>query len=224
MDPPPYDLTYKASYKGFSAEATRSLSRSDDGILSMRSFIELTLLGQTLTSIEETATLVHAEDRLLPFEYQYVQKGLGSRRRSIRFDWVRKFAEARTDDSIVSLPLDGPILEDMSAMIWLRQQVAAGETSITFRAVDRTVIEEFRYEVEAPEAVETPLGVFRAIKVNRIRDPDSERSTSLWIAPDWGYILVKLEQVESDGSKLTLELAEGSYDGEPVNIGLEQAR
>ena len=56
-----------------------------------------------------------------------------------------------------------------------------------------------------------------AIKVERVRDPtQSNRKTTLWFAKDWGYLLVRLNQVEKDGKEYQIMLKDGTVDGRKV--------
>jgi hypothetical protein len=53
--------------------------------------------------------------------------------------------------------------------------------------------------------------------VERVRDPtQSKRITVLWFAKDWDYLLVRLQQVETDGKEYNIMLQDGTVDGKSV--------
>ena len=54
-----------------------------------------------------------------------------------------------------------------------------------------------------------------ASRVERVRDDDDDKETSLWLAVDHAYLLVRLKQVEDDrGFELNLNAA--VVDGQPL--------
>jgi hypothetical protein len=56
-----------------------------------------------------------------------------------------------------------------------------------------------------------------AIKVERVRDPtQNKRITVMWFAKDWDYLLVRLQQVETDGKEYNIMLLDGKVNGKTV--------
>ena len=50
-----------------------------------------------------------------------------------------------------------------------------------------------------------------------MRDPtQSTRKTVLWFAKDWGHLLVRLHQVETDCKEYQIMLKDGTVAGKPV--------
>ena len=72
------------------------------------------------------------------------------------------------------------------------------------------------------DRVTTRAGQFDAVEVERVRDPDSKRQTTLWFAKDWNYLLVRLSQMETDGQHYRIRLKEATVNGEPV-VGIPVA-
>ncbi len=64
--------------------------------------------------------------------------------------------------------------------------------------------------------VPTRVGQFDAVKVERVREPDAKRETTLWFAKDWNYPLVRLSQIETDGQHYQIMLKEATVDGQNV--------
>ena len=62
-------------------------------------------------------------------------------------------------------------------------------------------LEEWRFLVAGTEQVDTGSGRVEAIRVERLRD-NPERKTVSWHAPKYGYLPVKVEQIEPDGERL----------------------
>ena len=97
----------------------------------------------------------------------------------------------------------------------LQQDLIDGVEALRYQVISRGRLKEYRFERVSEELLNTPMGDIRALRVNRIRE-DNERETSLWFAPDMGYLLVKLWQREEDGEEYELLLKEGQLSGEQL--------
>ena len=54
------------------------------------------------------------------------------------------------------------------------------------------------------------------MKIERIRSSESRRRTTVWLASDWDYLLVRLEQVSGSGTETELSIDTGTMGGEPI--------
>ena len=212
----PYDLGYQASFRGLKASAQRSLKVLEDDNYQLHTTIRLRLFGVTMSQILEDSVFRLDQDDLLPQHYNYVQTGAGSRSRSVDFDWDDGTAIAKVNDNVTKLQLDGPVVDELSAFAEVERQLAAGNTDIRYQAIDGNEISEDRFEVVAQEQVDTPLGKFNAVKLRKVRSPDSKRVTELWFASDWNYVLLKLYQRDPRGREMELNLSRATLGGEPV--------
>jgi len=65
------------------------------------------------------------------------------------------------------------------------------------------------------ETMSTPLGELNTVRLDRVREADKNRETSLWLAVDHALLLVRLKQTEADkGFELNLNSA--VLDGRPL--------
>jgi len=207
--PQNYVVRYDASYGKFKAQSARSLEYlSEQHIYVMRAETRLTLLGGTLSSIEEYSAVSWQNDQPVPLEYRFVQKGLGSRERSVRFDHAREVLEWTVDEKQGELPITEPVYDDLSSFLVLREQLLGGATSLQFKVSDKAEIKPYQYDVVAMETLDTALGSFDTVHLSRIREPGSTRTTEIWLAPDLDYLLLKLLQSEPDGRDIKLEVRE----------------
>jgi hypothetical protein len=88
---------------------------------------------------------------------------------------------------------------------------------MTYQVLDETEVETYDFRVLGEENVRTRAGLIRALKVERVRDPgQSRRQTTLWFAPSWNYLLVRLHQRENDGKEYQIMLKSGEVNGERV--------
>lgn len=218
--PAPFSAEYEARYGGLRAEAQRSLQETGEGEYEMRTFLQLQLLGRTVSSIEERSLLATNEEGLIrPLVYSFVQKGLGKRSREISFDWDNATAIATSGnrDDYYEIPLEANITDNLSAYLEVRRQMLTGAQEIVFPGIDKTELHEFRYRVTGEETLETHLGTMQTLKLERVRDPGKDRSTEMWLAPDWDYLLVKLVQKEPGASTISLDLTRASIGDREVS-------
>lgn len=205
--PRTFSADYNASYEGISADATRSLVvDATTGKYSLRSTVELTLFGSSLTKIDERSDFLWVEEKPLPQHYEFIQTGFGARSRTVDFDHARMIADFTVNEDKGQLMLDGPAFDDLSGYLVAKEQLARGAREVRFNVVDRGEIREHYYKLVNRMNLETPLGRIKALHLERIRGEDNARKTEIWLAPDHDYLLLKLVQTEPDGSKVELDI------------------
>lgn len=214
--PTPFQADYRAEYMGMKANAERSLERLDGQQYELRSRVRLRLLGKTLTEIDEVSRFSWQDGRVWSQDYRFVQSGLGKRSRSVRIDWQTQTAQAEVNGRSVALRVEGEVFDELNGLLGLRQQLAAGAEEVALQAIEKDSLDTERYRVLARESLDTALGPVEALRLQKLRGPDSERLTQIWLAPAWDYLLVKLYQRDPDGRELTLELADATLDGQPL--------
>ncbi len=216
--PSPYTAEYEASYGGFKASAERALQIDDNGQVEMNTMLRLKMLGKTLSTITEQSILTPdaLSGELKPETYSFIQSGIGKRSRHIDFDWEAGQAQVEMGNEQIEIPLDSPVADNLSAYLEVRSQLLAGKMEIVFPVIDKGTLEEYHFRVLGEEEVKTSLGLFRTVKIERIREAESKRSTFMWLALDWDYLLVKLEQLEQNSRGIKLELRQAAMMGMSV--------
>ncbi|MDC0598737.1 DUF3108 domain-containing protein [Gammaproteobacteria bacterium] len=210
-EPPiPFAAEYEARYQGIQAQADRSLEQLDEEQFLLRSRIKLRLLGKTVSRIDEQSQFLWLNNQVQSQAYEYIQTGLGEKARSVAFDWQNNSAVTLVNDEQNSLALDIPVLDELSSFMEIKRQLEDNIDNIYFNVVDEDEIESQHYQVLGEEQLSTPLGNFNAIKLQRVRNPESKRSTEIWLATDWDYLLLKLYQTNSSGEVFEINLRQAS--------------
>ncbi|WP_373187612.1 DUF3108 domain-containing protein [Halopseudomonas sp.] len=210
----PFTASYAADMKKIpvNGEAIHSLEQNTDGTWNL-SFTA----GMFVARLSEESTLRLEKDRVVPLSYHYERKGLGRSRETTQvFDWESAVVKGVYKGDSFMLPLEPGILDKTTYQLALQRDLMDGRTEMTYRVVDGDDIDEYRFKVVGEDRVTTRAGQFDAIEVQRVRDADSKRETTLWFAKDWNYLLVRLSQVETDGQHYRIMLKEATVDGEPV--------
>jgi len=218
--PPPalrtYEARYQASAMGLSATAYRSLSLEGEQYR-LQNSISLTLLGATVGSVTETSTFSLKEGDVTPLQYRYEQTGVGARSEQVDFDWQRKMALSVAGDRNWMLPLTPGVMDRLSFSLQLGRDIDGSvNQEFSYQLVDRDDIDIQLYRVTAEEVISTPAGDINTLRIERVREADSSRHTVVWLARDWGNMLVKLEQVSSSGMRTELTLESATVDGQPL--------
>ncbi|WP_237134495.1 DUF3108 domain-containing protein [Pseudohongiella sp. O18] len=219
--PTPYTAEYRARSMGLSTDAYRELRQLENGNYNLRHGLDLSVLGATLISVEESTLFEWSDRGAVPLAYGYQQGGIRDRDESISFDWAAGSAELRRDENRQQLSLPAGIQDNLSVTAQMSaelQRLAESDgiesalgTSLHFTMIDSREIDQHEYALLSLETMTTPVGELQTLKLERVREPDSDRSTVLWLALDYEFALARLEQVE-DGTRTELALTSITMD------------
>ena len=211
----PFSASYTADWKQLpmSGTAERSLVKEANGVwkLSFKA-------SMMIASLSEESTLTLDKDTLLPQSYHFERGGLGKAKKAdLDFDWNSKMVTGTDRGDAVKIPLNRGMVDKSTYQLALQHDVAAGKKTMSYQVVDDGEVDTYDFRVLGSEKVETKAGKIDAIKVERVRDPtQSKRITVLWFAKDWDYLLVRLQQVETDGKEYNIMLLDGTVNGKAV--------
>jgi hypothetical protein len=212
-----YRAIYQAKASGLSASSTRSLEETGPQQFRLSQELEVRVLGARLGTIKESSEFIFQADLLQPLSYNYTQTGVARRSRSVQFDWDSGQATSREDDEAWQLTVTPGVVDRLSFQLLLRQRLLQeGVDEVPLSLVNGDEIESHRYRVVGTEIIETPLGRFDTLRVERIRASDSRRRTIFWLARDWHLLLVKFLQTEDGDTENELLLQEAVIAGRTV--------
>jgi hypothetical protein len=201
----PMSVTYKASLKkglGFSGTAARTLSQQADGnwILSFD-------VKSVIAHIEESVIFRWEANQVIPLKYCYRLTGwlIPNRTNTIDFNWAQGEAYGDFRGRKVTVPLKEGALDPLGFQQQLLIDLRMGKHKMVYQVVDRCGYDENIFKVLGEEKIACNSGTKRAIKVKKIRDEDSKRKTLMWFIPELEYKLVRLVQVEPDGTRYDIK-------------------
>ncbi|AWF83376.1 DUF3108 domain-containing protein [Microbulbifer sp. A4B17] len=207
----PFKATYAARFNGISITATRELSGQDGN---WRLDFDSSAL---FASIKEYSRFTSQGGHITPHHYEYRRKGLGrDRTTALNFEPSKGLVlnVHNPERNLEDAPPN--ILDKVSYQIQLALDIAAGKTDLQYKVADGKKIRDYKFNQVGTETLKTPLGPVETIKVARVRSKDSGRETTVWIAPQWNYALVKLIQREENGKRYQINLTNLSINGEKV--------
>ncbi|WP_317932471.1 DUF3108 domain-containing protein [Halioxenophilus sp. WMMB6] len=191
-------IEYEAEIKSLSVDSTRWLQRVDDGQWQLQSRAEWLFM-----SIHEKSVFNWPDWHLA--SYQHERKGMSSKQNvavTVDYDQGRFFADARNE--VREYDFDGQLFDDLNHQLKLQLDVACQpeQQVFTYLIAKRKGPREYRYERVGMEEISTEAGKINAIKLEKL---DDDRTTYVWLAPEMGYIIVKLLFAE-DGERNTLSI------------------
>lgn len=210
----PYKATYKAKYNfllPFKGQATRELIKNSDNEWQL-----IHKVSSPMIKLEEVSRFNWSDTRPIPIDYRYKQSALTKKRKiSLDFDWPNLTVSNLSSDEPLSFKLLPSTLDKLNYQLQLRYDLATNGNAGIYSVADRRRLKEYKFEAQGEELVDTPVGKLKALKLLRVRAKDSPRSTHIWLAKDWDYLLVKIQQKENRKS-YEIVLAEGEFDGQPI--------
>ncbi len=210
-----YSARYTASANGLKASAIRTLALTSDGLYQLSNRLVAEFAGTELASLDESTVFAVTDSTLQPQSYSYVLRGLGRESKAIVFDWDASLASSSEDSDSWTLPLAANTQDPLSYQAALQMMLAQdGPTEVAVPIIDGDKIDVQRFRIEGEEVLATPVGLLNCSRLVRVRDDDA-KSTTIWLAKDWNFLLVKIEQLSS-GVSIVLELESAVVDGEVV--------
>jgi len=214
-EPVPFRAEYEAQYQGLPVKARgiRELVQLEGDRYRMTSSA-----SSFLARIIETSEFRLTEEKLTPLAYDYKRQGLGKNKaESTQFDWTAGIASHDGTESLLA----AGTLDKLSYQLQLRRDVARAlaegrsEAVLEYEIADMEKRKVYRFAIAGMETMSTPLGELNTVRLDRVREADKNRETSLWLAVDHAFLLVKLKQTEADkGFELNLNSA--VLDGRPL--------
>ena len=223
--PTPYEARYEARARGLSTDAYRNLVETGDNIYQLSHGLSLRLLGANLITVAESSHFYWLDRGAVPVSYAFEQSGLRKRRETISFDWDSHSASVTRGDRQSETQISEGLLDNlsftaqMSSQLNARPELLTPGTTLTYQILDGTEPETQEYRITAREMVDTLAGALDTVVIERVRDPEADRSTIIWLAVEHELVLAKLVQVE-DGDRTEL-LLESLTMGD-VSLGVEE--
>ncbi len=169
--------------------------------------MELTAKSIFLTN-REISQFELKDCNIKPIHYRYERTGLGKDKRYLLDfspDLTSVVYEENKDRK--TLTLDNEVyLDRLSETLAIQCLLASGKEKMEIPIVDKGKIRSHQFEVTGKELIETKTGKFMALRVERIRPPNSSRKTTLWFAPQLNFQLVRMEQ-KKESRTFTLTLS-----------------
>ena len=213
LQPQPFQANYKANFSGFSVSAQRSLTTLADG---QQEFVFSA--NSMFANIDERSRFTWTQSgQLVPLQYRYRRSGLGrDRQAQLDFDWQTMTVLNNVQHKPWSMAVVDATLDKLSYQLQLRSDLLNDNGgTMEYQIADGGRLKTYAFATVADEQLATPLGPLNTVKIARIRK-DTKRVTHLWLAKDWDYLIVRIQQQEKGGQTYEIELASATLNGVTV--------
>jgi len=194
--------------------AKRVIVRHADGTWEYRFDVD-----SFLADIHEWVIFHYTGSHVVPLHYHYELTGWAVPDRNTRldFDWQTMHVRNDVRNKPWRMKIHPGVLDRLGSQLQLRQDIKAGRKELLYYVADGGELKDYRFAVVGPEMLKTrKVGTVRTLKVREVRDPGAQRKTDLWFAPGWDYLLVKLVQVEPDGTRYEIYLDHAQIPGRRI--------
>ncbi len=208
--PKTFHNVYKARIYGFSISVIHALEEHEQGQKM------LFMVDSAFMKITETSIFDWPEpDSLRPLAYSYERTGLGRNRSAkLGFNWDTNKVTNNVQNKPWYMSIAPGIKDKLNFQVQLQHDLIAGKKDLAYGIADGGKMKHYIFTLEGSERLSTPLGDIDTIKVKRSRK-DSERVTYAWMAPEYAYLLVRMQQ-EKGSSVYTIDIHEAQIDGETI--------
>ena len=207
-----FDNQYKARLYGFNISVTNTLTHQGDNRYEL-----VFKFNSMVGTITESSQLEWMPDTqaVRPLHYTYKRRGLGKDRDAdLQFNWDTQSVINHVQKSTWKMGITDAVQDKLSYQAQLQLDLLKGLESFSYHIADGGRLKDYNFIIVGEEQLDTPLGQVNTIKVKRSREND-DRVTYAWLAKDWKYLLVRLQQ-EEDGKKTTIYIHKASIDGKRI--------
>lgn len=206
----PYEARYTASMsKGvsLSGEGVRELTDQGNNVWLYRTDVD-----SFIADINESLIFRWEDGQVIPLRYRYHLSGflIKDRKQSIDFDWQAGTATGSYRGEKFEVELRDKTLDPLGYQLQLHQDLKAGKRDVTYQVLDKGDYDDDRFAVIDEDSLSDNGRTMNTLKAEKVRDEDSKRQTLMWFDPARDYLLVRLLQVEPDGSEYELKLKDAT--------------
>ncbi len=206
----PYEARYTASMsKGVSlnGEGVRELTDQGNNVWLYRTDVD-----SFIADINESLIFRWEDGQVIPLRYRYHLSGflIKDRKQSIDFDWQAGIATGSYRGDKFEVELRDNTLDPLGYQLQLHQDLKAGKRDVTYQVLDKGDYDDDRFAVIDEDSLGDNGRTMNTLKAEKVRDEDSKRQTLMWFDPARDYLLVRLLQVEPDGSEYELKLKDAT--------------
>ena len=207
-----YAADYTANYNGMDIDLHHQLEMLPSG-----QYQETSTANSVFGKIAETAVFgIDDQGNIVPEKYSYKRSILGvSNHEKQFFNWSGNQLTYEKNKKSSEVLLTAGTLDMMTHKLQLRRDLAAGRTQLSYSVMARKKTKTYDYEIIGKEILTTSLGPLNTTKLRRVVKAGKKRETTIWLADDWDYLIVKLSH-QDDGESHQLKISQGHINGKNI--------
>ena len=204
----PFEASYAFIWSGFTAGVSNFSLRQESaqewtyvsrnqphGLFRMYSKASWTL----------TSRMSVGPEGVRPLLYTATDPDNGASKGEVHFDWDANRATGVAEGKQVNVPLRPGVQDDLSVQIALIYALSNDQPPNGISLFDVNGIRDYIFERVGTETLHTPVGDVATV-IYRSHKANSSRSNRYWLAPDYGYVPVQVEQQNKGEVQWTMKL------------------
>jgi len=208
----PFSAHYTLYFKGVEiGKGVRRLSKKADHYL-FESQAHSTGFAAMLykAKILETSTFKWLDKQFIPLNYRYdYQTKKRTKQMDITFDWHKKQAENHSASQPWQVGIKEGVSDKLLYQLQVMQDLAVGKRDLSYVVADKGKLKSYQPAFLGEEKVKTGVGELNTLKYRYVSE-NKKRSTTLWCAPKFQYLPVRVEHIEKgDSLEMRLQQVEG---------------
>ncbi|MBT3428243.1 MAG: DUF3108 domain-containing protein [Gammaproteobacteria bacterium] len=217
--PKGFKVTYKADYMGLpiSAKGIRQLEVAASGQYLLKSSAT-----SLFADVEEISAFQLQNGTARPEAYRYQRTGLGKNKKvQLRFDWLANTVTDLLNNTQFPLEPGSTTSDKLLYQFQLQADLlrAARQQTLPegfeYTVFDEGRLKQYQFQIVGKEMLSTKLGQIKTWKIKRSNSA-TDRSTTLWMAPEYEFMLVRFEQTGKDNKGFSLMIEEAQLGGETI--------
>lgn len=123
------------------------------------------------------------------------------------FDWQQMKVTNIINGDPWHMQIPDATQDKLGITLALMAHLAESETDTSFPVADGGKLKTYDYKILGKLSLDTALGKINTITVTRNKRGRSKaKEATLWLAPDLGYLLVRMEKPDKDGEMVVLKI------------------
>lgn len=204
-----FELQFDVSRNGKAlGEASIKLAPAAGDTWTFRTHTKGTAGMASLAGVEinETSEFQWRDGHPETLSYAFDQKmRFKSKQRSLSITPNAERVSGRDGDGEYQLSYEPGLVDRNLVVLAMASDLARSAEKLEYRVADKRKIDSNLYRVAGNETLKTSRGALDTIRVERVRK-GSGRQTTTWIAPQLGYLPVRIRQIEEDGETMDMQL------------------
>jgi len=201
----PYSATYSTVWKKgitMKVKGKQTLTKQTDD-----TWLFSFTADNFFASLNEQSQFSVKDHQIIPHHYLYKSSALGKKKKAeLLFDWKKMQVRNDIKNKPWNMSIQPKTIDKLSVQLQVREDLKQGKDTFNYFIADGGHTKNWRFKRLNTETINTKIGKLSAIKVMRIDDRNTQKTTSFWFAPQYDYLLVKLTHKEKDGDAYTLDI------------------
>ena len=204
---PMFNAVYSLKRNGITlGTSTRSLSSGNDGTYIYASNTHATGIISWFVrdQIDEYSKWTFNDGHIRPMEYVYHRHGgIKSRNVKLKFDWQHLTVTNTINGDAWHMKIPADAQDKLVYQLSIMYDLSKGKKALEYKIADGGKLKDYSFEIDGEEILNTVMGRLKTLRIQRIGD---KRDSTVWCAPKLYYLPVKLEQQDTDGSHLSMQI------------------